>query len=203
MSLQMTTPKITSAELTISVHQKGQLPPAHLPEVAFLGRSNVGKSTLINSLLVRKRLVRTSSRPGCTQALNFFLINKQWYFVDLPGYGYARVSRETKARWGDLILGYLEERPNLTALVFLQDPRRLPGEEELFLWDRLLSWGRVVIPVLTKADKVKKAERGRRLKEIVKVLALYKVAADQFLWFSAATNEGREHLWQRLLEHLD
>ena len=202
MSLQTTIPKITSAELTISVHQRGQLPSADLPEVAFLGRSNVGKSTLINTLLARKKLVRTSSRPGCTQALNFFLINKQWYFVDLPGYGYARVSRQTKARWGDLILPYLEERPNLTALVFLQDPRRLPGDEELFLWDRLLSWGRVVIPVLTKADKVKKGERGRRLKEITTVLAPYKVTGDQFLWFSAATKEGREQLWVRLLECL-
>ena len=198
----MDLPTVTSAEFTISVHQKGQLPPADLPEVAFLGRSNVGKSTLINTLLARKKLVRTSSSPGCTQALNFFLINQQWYFVDLPGYGYARVSRQTQARWGDLILGYLEERPSLAALVFLQDPRRLPGDEELFLWDRLLSWGRVVIPVLTKADKVKKGERGRRLKEIVKVLAPYKVTNDQFLWFSAATKEGREHLWGRLLECL-
>ena len=202
MSLQMTIPNIISAEFKISVHHKRQLPPANLPEVAFLGRSNVGKSTLINTLLARKKLVRTSSRPGCTQALNFFLINEQWYFVDLPGYGYARVPRETQARWGDLILGYLEERPNLTALVFLQDPRRTPGEEELFLWDKLLSWGRVVIPVLTKADKVKKGERGRRLREILKVLAPYEVATDQFLWFSATTNEGREKLWQRLLECL-
>jgi GTP-binding protein len=202
MSIQIAIPNISSAEFKISVHQKRQLPPANLPEVAFLGRSNVGKSTLINALLARKKLVRTSSRPGCTQALNFFLINEQWYFVDLPGYGYARVSRETQARWGDLILAYLEERPTLAALVFLQDPRRTPGEEELFLWEQLLSWGRVVIPVLTKADKVKKGERSRRLKEIIKVLAPYKVAADQFLWFSGTTNEGREKLWQRLLECL-
>ena len=198
----MTIPKITSAEFIVSVHQKGQLPPAQLPEVAFLGRSNVGKSSLINTLLARKRLGRTRSRPGCTQALNFFLINERGYFVDLPGYGYARVSQETKARWGELILGYLEERPNLAALVFLQDPRRIPGEEELFLWEKLLSWGRLVIPVLTKADKVKKAERGRRLKEIVTTLAPFQVAAEQFLWFSATTNEGREKLWQQLLEHL-
>ena len=202
MPLQVDIPKITSAEFQVSVHQKRQLPPANLPEVAFLGRSNVGKSTLINALLGRKKLVRTSSRPGCTQALNFFLINEQWYFVDLPGYGYARVPRETQARWGGLILPYLEERPNLAALVFLQDPRRTPGEEELFLWDKLLSRSRVVIPVLTKADKVKKGERGRRLKEIVQALSPYKLAADQFLWFSGATHEGREKLWLRLLGHL-
>jgi GTP-binding protein len=195
-------PRITSAEFQISVHQKGHLPAAVLPEVAFLGRSNVGKSALINTLVGRKKLVRTSSRPGCTQALNFFLINEQWYFVDLPGYGYARVPRKTQVRWGDLILGYLEERPTLAALVFLQDPRRPPGEEELFLWDKLLSRGRLVIPVLTKADKVKRGERSRRLKEISKILAPYQVTADQFLWFSATTGEGREKLWVRLLECL-
>ena len=198
----MAIPQITSAEFVVSVHQKGQLPGGTLPEVAFLGRSNVGKSTLINALLARKRLVRTSARPGCTQALNFFLINETWYFVDLPGYGYARVSRETKAQWGELILGYLEKSPNLKAVIFLQDPRRTPAEEELFLWERLAGWGRAVLPVLTKADKVKKGERGRRLKEIAAVLAPLKVNSDQFLWFSATTNEGREQLWHRLLEYL-
>jgi GTP-binding protein len=198
----MAIPKITSAELKISVHEKGQLPPPHLPEVAFLGRSNVGKSSLINTLLARKRLVRTSSRPGCTQALNFFLINDKCFFVDLPGYGYARVSRQTLARCGDLIMDYLKTRSNLTALVFLQDPRRTPGEEELFLWEKLKTWGRAVIPVLTKADKVKKSERGRCLKEIAAALAPFQVAPADFVWFSAATQEGRDRLWRRLLEHL-
>jgi GTP-binding protein len=197
----MAIPKIISAEFTVSVHQTGQLPPAELPEAAFLGRSNVGKSSLINTLLGRKKLVRTSSRPGCTQALNFFLINGQWYCVDLPGYGYARVSRETKSRWGDLILGYLEARPTLKAVVFLQDPRRTPGEEELFLWEKLTAWGRPVLPVLTKADKVKKAERAKRLKAIAGVLAPFQVTPERFLWFSAVTGEGREQLWARLLQY--
>ena len=198
----MAIPKINSAELQVSVHQAGQLPPGHLPEVAFLGRSNVGKSSLINTLLARKRLVRTSSRPGCTRALNFFLINAKWLFVDLPGYGYAQVSRETKARWGDLILGYLERRATLKALVFLQDPRRTPGPEELFLWEKLRLWNRPVIPVLTKSDKVKKAERQRRLRDIAAVLEPFEVAPGDFIWFSATTHEGRDKLWQRLLEHL-
>ena len=200
--MNMDIPIIASAEFTVSVHQRRQLPPAQLPEAAFLGRSNVGKSSLINTLLGRKKLVRTSSRPGCTQALNFFLINEAWYFVDLPGYGYARVSRETKAGWGELILGYLEQRANLGALVFLQDPRRLPGEEELFLWEHLAKWGRTVIPVLTKADKVKRGERAKRLKEIAAALAPFGVRPEHFLWFSAVTGEGREQLWGRLLKHL-
>lgn len=198
----MAIPKIISVEFTGSVHDQRQLPPANLPEVAFLGRSNVGKSSLINTLLARKKLVRTSSRPGCTQALNFFLINGICYFVDLPGYGYARVSRETQARWGELIMEYLESRKNLKALVFLQDPRRTPGEEELFLWEKLKTWGRAVIPVLTKADKVRKSERARCLKDIAGALAPFGVATQDFVWFSAATGEGRDKLWGRLVEEL-
>src|SRR4030065_1618487 len=95
----MTIPKITAAEFILSVHAPGQLPPGEVPEVAFLGRSNVGKSSLINALLGRRKLVRTSSKPGCTRALNFFLINGRWYFVDLPGFGYAAVSSSLKEEW--------------------------------------------------------------------------------------------------------
>ena len=113
----MTIPKITSAEYSLSVHQAGHLPGGSLPEVAFLGRSNVGKSSLINTLLGRKKLVRTSSHPGCTRALNFFLVNGRWYFVDLPGFGYAAVSKELKAKWGQLVLDYLGSREALAAVV--------------------------------------------------------------------------------------
>ena len=144
--------------------------PGGLPEVAFLGRSNVGKSSLINSLLGRKKLVRTSSRPGCTRALNFFLINQCWNFVDLPGFGYAAVSKDLKAAWGPLVLEYLSRRESLAAVVFLQDGRRLPASEELFLWEFLREQGRRVIPVLTKADKLKRGERSRQLKLIAGAL---------------------------------
>jgi GTP-binding protein len=199
----MAIPKIKTAELLLSVHRLDQLPGGALPEVAFLGRSNVGKSSLINGLLARRKLVRTSSKPGCTRALNFFLINGVWNFVDLPGFGYAAVSRELKAGWGDLVMGYLEGRRQLAAVVFLQDGRRLPGEEELFLWERLTAWGRQVIPVLTKADKLKKGERARRLKEVAGRLTPYGVAPERFTWFSAVTHEGRGLLWDRLLACLD
>ena len=157
----MTIPKIISAEYSLSAHRGDQCPPGELPEVAFLGRSNVGKSTLINSLLGRKKLVRTSSRPGCTRALNFFLINQRWNFVDLPGFGYAAVSKDVKAAWGPLVLEYLARRESLAAVVFLQDGRRLPASEELFLWEFLREQGRRVIPVLTKADKLKRGERSQ------------------------------------------
>ena len=162
----MTIPKIISAEYSLSAHRGDQWPPGELPEVAFLGRSNVGKSSLINSLLGRKKLVRTSSRPGCTRALNFFLINQRWNFVDLPGFGYAAVSKDVKAAWGPLVLEYLARRESLAAVVFLQDGRRLPASEELFLWEFLREQGRRVIPVLTKADKLKRGERSRQLKLI-------------------------------------
>jgi GTP-binding protein len=198
----MAIPKILAAEFSLSVHQVAQLPSGELPEVAFLGRSNVGKSSLINVVLGRKKLVRTSATPGCTRALNFFLINGRWYFVDLPGFGYAAVSRELKAGWGQLVMNYLENRKNLAAVVFLQDGRRLPGPEELFLWERLADWGRGVIPVLTKADKLKMGERPRQLKNIAAALAPFGPAPGDFLWFSATTHEGRGNLWSRLLECL-
>lgn len=195
----MTIPKISSAEYSLSVHQAAHLPEGEFPEVAFLGRSNVGKSSLINVLLGRRKLVRTSSHPGCTRALNFFLINRRWYFVDLPGFGYAAVSKELKASWGRLILDYLGTRPNLAAVVLLQDSRRRLGSEELFLWEFLREKQRPVIPVLTKADKLKQGERSRQLKHLTEALAPLGVAAGEFLWFSATSREGREQLWTRLL----
>jgi GTP-binding protein len=199
----MAIPKIISAEFLYSVHQPGQLPPGNLPELAFLGRSNVGKSSLINTLLGRRKLVRTSSKPGCTRALNFFLINARWHFVDLPGFGYAAVSKSLKEEWGRVVMDYLTSRENLAAVVFLQDGRRLPGPEELFLWELFRSQGTPVIPVLTKADKLKQGERGRQLKSIAAALAPLEVKAEDFLWFSAKTREGRARLWARILHYLD
>ena len=195
----MAIPKIKTAELLISVHRLDQLPGELLPEVAFLGRSNVGKSSLINGLLARRKLVRTSAKPGCTRALNFFLINGVWNFVDLPGFGYAAVSRELKAGWGDLVMGYLEGRRQLAAVVFLQDGRRVPASEELFLWEFLREQGRRVIPVLTKADKLKRGERTRQLKLLGEALAAIGVDPGEVIWFSALTREGRDRLWDRLL----
>lgn len=198
----MAIPKILSAEFSLSVHGPEQYPRDAWPEVAFLGRSNVGKSSLINALLGRRKLVRTSSKPGCTRALNFFLINGRWYFVDLPGFGYAAVSRELKAAWGRLVLDYLEQRPSLAAVVFLQDGRRQPGPEELFLWEFLQAHGRRVIPVLTKADKLKPGERRRQVQQFADALAPFGVAPDDVVWFSALTREGRDHLWDRILAGL-
>lgn len=198
----MPSAQILTAEYSFSVHRADQCPAAGLPEVAFLGRSNVGKSTLINTLLGRKKLVRTSSRPGCTRALNFFLINQRWYFVDLPGFGYAAVSKELKAGWGRLVLDYLAQRQSLAAVVFLQDGRRRPGPEELFLWEFLLERGRQVIPVLTKADKLKQGERTRQLRHAAAALANFGIIPRDFIWFSAPNREGKDRLWDRILASL-
>ncbi len=195
----MAIPKITSAEFLLAAHRVEQFPGAALPEVAFLGRSNVGKSSLINALLGRKKLVRTSARPGCTRAVNFFLVNGRWYFVDLPGFGYAAVSRSLKESWGHLVLEYLAARPNLAAVVFLQDGRRRVGPEEQFLWEFLTDRGRLVLPVLTKADKLKMGERGRQLKHLAEALVRFGIEPQDLTWFSARTHEGREKLWERLL----
>ena len=199
----MTIPKIVTAEFILSVHSPGQLPLGDKPEVAFLGRSNVGKSSLINTLLGRRKLVRTSSKPGCTRALNFFLINNRWYFVDLPGFGYAAVSKSLKEEWGRLAMDYLTTRENLAAVVLLQDVRRLPGPEEIFLWEHFQSLRRPVIPVLTKADKLKLGERGKQLKNIAGALAHLGVKGEDFVWFSAVNREGRDRLWTRILQYLD
>jgi GTP-binding protein len=199
----MATPKITTAEFIVSAHRADQCPPGGLPEAAFLGRSNVGKSTLINTLLGRKKLVHTSSKPGRTRALNFFFINQRWYFVDLPGFGYAAVSRDLKASWGPLVLEYLARRESLRAVVFLQDSRRTPGSEEQFLWEFLRQRGRKVIPVLTKADKLRAGARRRQLQLFTDALPALDIDPGEVIWFSAVTREGRDRLWERLLASLE
>jgi GTP-binding protein len=150
----------------------------------------------MNTLVHRKSLVRTSSRPGCTQAINYFLINQRWYFVDLPGYGYAQVPLPVKEKWLRLIATYLENRDGLRAVVLLLDCRRVPGEAELEIIEQLRAWQRQVIVVLTKADKVKNSQRARHQKEIAAGLA--PVGVEELIWFSALTQEGRRELWDRL-----
>ncbi|HAY20962.1 ribosome biogenesis GTP-binding protein YihA/YsxC [Desulfobacca acetoxidans] len=198
----MTIPKILSAEFVVSAHQIEQLPGGVLPEVAFWGRSNVGKSSLINVLLHRQNLVRTSSRPGCTQAINYFLVNRVWHFVDLPGYGYAQAPLPVKEKWLRLISTYLETQKRLRAVVWLLDARRQPGPEELDWLDRLRSWRQEVVVVLTKADKIKRGQRDRRQSEIAAQLAPSGVKAQDFIWFSTLTQEGRRELWGQIIRFL-
>jgi GTP-binding protein len=195
----MAIPKILEADFILSASRPEQFPKEKLPEVAFWGRSNVGKSSLINTLLHRKGLVRTSSRPGCTQTVNYFLINQSWYFVDLPGYGYAQVPIPVKEKWLRLIATYLENRAGLQAVILLLDCRRVPGPVELEIITQLRNWRRQVIIALTKADKLKKGQRARQMQEIAARLAPGGIQSQDYIWFSSVTQEGRRELWDRLL----
>jgi GTP-binding protein len=183
---------IKSAEFVKSCVNSSHYPPPDLPEIAFVGRSNVGKSSLINTLVNRKRLVKTSSTPGRTQLINFFDINNSFSFVDLPGFGYAKVPAKIKKTWEPMIKEYLSERENLKGLVFIMDLRRIPGQEEINLIDWFKQIDTPVILVLTKADKLKKSKIKAQLESIAKALF---IGNDEFIIFSAKTRLGKEKVW--------
>jgi GTP-binding protein len=166
-----------------------------VPEVAFAGRSNVGKSSLINVLVNRKGLVRTSSTPGRTQLINFFLVNDTLMLVDLPGYGFARVPLEVKRQWGPMVETYLSTRENLGCVVLILDIRREPGEGDRQMLDWLRAYGIPALLVVTKCDKVTKNERARQSALIIRTLG---VSRDELVFFSAHTKEGRDDVWRRI-----
>jgi len=171
-------------------------PPPTKPEIAFAGRSNVGKSSLINALLGRKKLARTSSTPGRTQALNFFLIQDRFYFVDLPGYGYARVPLQVKKSWGAMVETYLRGRSNLKGVVLILDIRREPTEGDIQLLEWLNRYRIHLIPVLTKADKLSRSRSAARADLINERLEGYVRGTPTV--FSAKTLQGRQAVWQAI-----
>jgi len=191
---------IRSARFVCSAVKPDQYPPADLPEVAFAGRSNVGKSSLINKILNRKKLVRTSKTPGRTQLLNFFEINEVCRFVDLPGYGYAKVPAEVQERWRPMVETYLTSRSNLRGMVLLLDIRRIPSKEDLDLYRWLQAMSIDVITVVTKADKLSKNKRNKQIAAIAKTLGC---KGETLVQFSAMTGEGREAIWKELLRLLE
>jgi GTP-binding protein len=166
-----------------------QYPAYSVPEIAFAGRSNVGKSSMINTLIQRKDMVKTSSRPGCTQLINFFLVNEAVSFVDLPGYGYAKVSKKIRAAWQPMVETYLSHRPNLLGLVLIIDIRRDPGEEERNLAQWLISHDMPYLVVLTKADKLSKTQQQKRVSIISSQMNR---TVGEVIVFSARTRVGRE-----------
>jgi GTP-binding protein len=169
----------------------GWRPPPELPEVAFSGRSNVGKSTLLNALARRKSLARVSQRPGKTREINFFRINDAFLLVDLPGYGFARVSKELRTQWRDLIEGYLTASTMLRGVVQLVDARHPPSPEDLQMLEFLASVELPTLVVATKMDKVHKAERAERVPKLSIELS---VPVEQIIPFSGVTGEGRDEL---------
>lgn len=184
--------KITKAEYTASAVNPKQYPAGSQPEIALAGRSNVGKSSLINKFINRKALARTSSVPGKTQTLNFYNINDAWYFVDLPGYGYAKVSKDLKSSWGKFIEDYLTSRPQLRGIIQILDIRHSPSKEdkEMFKWIQYR--GLPYLVVITKADKISKGQWKKSLD-----LILRELGGDETppaVLFSAETGEGLEYL---------
>jgi GTP-binding protein len=192
--------KITSAEFITSATKPSQYPPARLAEVAFAGRSNVGKSSLINTLVNRKRLVKTSSTPGRTRLINFFDINQRMGFVDLPGYGYAKVPLSVRKKWGPMIETYLSGRETLRGVVVIMDIRRIPGQEELNLLGWLNHYAIAGILVLTKTDKLSKNKQTKQINLIAQTLARDK---NDFILFSAKSRRGRDALWNAILSLVD
>jgi len=173
----------------------GWRPDSPLPEVAFAGRSNVGKSSLLNSLVRRKSFARVSRTPGRTREINFFRVNNGFVLVDLPGYGYARVSKEQKSEWRPLIESYLRRTTQLRGIVLLLDIRREPSDDDRAMLDFLAEVEVPTIVALTKTDKLSKAAAAARVAEISEALAL---AADQVIPFSAQTGEGRVELLEAI-----
>ena len=191
---------IKSAEFVTSAVKKSQYPPEGLPEIAFAGRSNVGKSSLINTLVNRKHLVKTSSTPGRTQLINFFEINKSLTFVDLPGYGYAKVPAAVRKKWGPMIETYLSTRKSLKGVVIILDIRRQPREEEHNLIDWLAHYALASILVLTKTDKLSKT---RVIKQQAAIVEALEVANEDVILFSAKTRKGKDAVWDAILSLTD
>ncbi|HIT10562.1 MAG TPA: YihA family ribosome biogenesis GTP-binding protein [Candidatus Onthousia faecigallinarum] len=191
--------KITNAELAVMATRRSQYPEDGKPEFLLVGRSNVGKSSFINTLLERKNLAYTSSRPGKTQTLNFYEVNHEFYLIDVPGYGYAEVSRSVQEKFGKMIEEYLETRKELKRVFFLVDFRHKPSEDDVMMYNFLKYYKIPVTIVATKADKIGTSKREKCKKQILETLDL--VVGDNLVIFSSETKEGKEEI-QKELEDL-
>jgi GTP-binding protein len=192
--------KITSVEFVISAVAPKQYPTDGLPEIALVGRSNVGKSSLLNKMMNRKGLARTSSKPGKTQTLNYFRVNHQLYFVDFPGYGYAKVARSIKEQWGKMIETYLTHRKELRFIIQLIDIRHAPSKDDIAMYDWCKQIGIPTVVVATKGDKI---ARGRWLQHTKVIRQQLNMRGDDtIIVFSAETGQGRDELWNEILRRL-
>ncbi|MCM3715076.1 ribosome biogenesis GTP-binding protein YihA/YsxC [Halalkalibacter oceani] len=189
--------KVTKAELAKVAVKPDQYPDTQLPEIALSGRSNVGKSSFINKMINRKGLARTSQKPGKTQTLNFYEVNEQLYFVDVPGYGFAKVPKTEREAWGRMIETYLQNRPQLKAVIQIVDLRHPPSADDKMMYNWLKHFDMQVIVVATKADKIPKGKWQKHLSIISK--DLQKDESDPIMLFSAETAHGKEELWKKIL----
>lgn len=192
--------KINSAEIIISAVSPKQYPQDALPEIALAGRSNVGKSSFINKMLNRKNLARTSSKPGKTQTLNFFKINDEFFFVDVPGYGFARVSKTEKEKWGKMIEEYFVGRKELKAVVQLVDLRHPPTKDDKDMYDFLKYYQIPTIIVATKADKISKGQWQKHIKIVKQTMELQE--GDTVILFSSETGQGKDEAWKEIFNRM-
>lgn len=184
---------IKKAELETICGISSRIPESSRPEVAFAGKSNVGKSSLINGLLNRKSLARTSSQPGKTQTINYYNVNDMLYLVDLPGYGYAKVSEEVREKWGRMIERYLHGSRQLKAVFLLVDIRHAPSENDRTMYQWILYQGYEPVIIATKLDKIKRSQVSRQLKILKEGLEVK--PGTKMIPFSAETRQGRDEIW--------
>ena len=190
---------IKSVDLEIVCGVTSKLPDTMLPEIAFAGKSNVGKSSLINALMNRKAYARTSSQPGKTQTINFYNINRELYYVDLPGYGYAKVSQKEREKWGKMIEKYLRTSRQLQAVFLLIDIRHEPSDNDRLMYDWILDSGFHPIIIATKLDKINRSQVAKQVKLIRETRQAEKDTV--IIPFSAESKQGREEIWE-LIEKL-
>lgn len=193
--------KINKSDLETVAVKRNQYPDQSLKEVAFAGRSNVGKSSLLNLLTGRKKLARVSGSPGKTRTINFYIINDEFRIVDLPGYGYAKVSKSVSAGWGEMMENYLENRPNLLKVIQLVDIRHAPSKQDVEMYNYLRHYGLDGIVVATKADKISRNQMAKQIKLIRQTLNLS--SEDKVLPVSALKRTGHEELLDVIEELLE
>lgn len=192
--------KVNNAEIVISAVSSKQYPNDRLPEIALAGRSNVGKSSFINKLINRKNLARTSSTPGKTQTLNFYKLNNAFYFVDVPGYGYAKVSKKEREKWGGMMEEYFQTRDTLKTTVLITDVRHEPTQDDIQMYEFLKHFELPVLVVATKMDKIPKSKRAQHLKRTKETIEVD--PEDYILPFSSETGEGKDEAWKLLRTYL-
>ncbi len=192
---------INDVSLEMTAGSPTQFPSDGLPEIVFAGKSNVGKSSLLNVLINRRSLARTSGQPGKTQTINFYNVEKRVLFVDLPGYGYAKVAKTRRQEWGELIEHYLETRKQIVQVVLLVDIRHEPGTNDIMMYDWIHHYHEQVIVVATKADKIRRSQLQKQMAMMRKKLNMKE--SDILLPFSAKTKQGREEIWDVFNQKLE